>query len=151
MRLFKLKIIFPSLFLLLNACAGASDSIDKVTIDGVNLSLNNKSCVLMIGNEKLSIKEMKPNCFFVKNSASGKTDSKYYDDIGANVLLVVGTISPKDKEYPLTLKRNDCGTQIQALILKKGKPTLSKVSSNTLICAGVGTDEKMFYILSHPS
>lgn len=104
----------------------------------------------MINNVKLSIKEIKPDCFFVKNSASGKIDIKFYNDIGATVLLVVGTISPKDKEYPLTLKRNDCGTQIQALILKKGKPTLSKVFSNTLVCAGVGTDEKMFYILSHP-
>lgn len=141
-------IILCSLFF--NGCGeSSSNSLESIEVNGANVSLNNKNCSLTINKKELGKTNMKPACYFVRNSASGEIDMKYYKDIDTHVLLVVGTISPKDKEYPLTLKRDDCGTQIQALLIKGKEAILSKVSSNTLICAGVGTDEKMFYILSH--
>ena len=143
-----LVFLFSSLF---NGCGEpSSSSVEKTEAGGVDISLNNKNCSLSVGNKKVGDVAMTPACYFVKGSASGKVDIKYYKDIDTHVLLLVGTISPKDKDYPLTLKRDDCGTQIQALLIKGNEATLSKVSSNTLLCAGVGTDEKMFYILSHP-
>ncbi len=143
-----LVILFSFFF---NGCGESSSSSTENTKAGVvDVSLNNENCSLSVDNKEVGNIDMKPACYFVKGSASGKIDIKYYKDIDTYVLLFVGTISPKDKDYPLTLKREDCGTQIQALLIKGSEATLSKVSSNTLICAGVGTDEKMFYILSHP-
>jgi len=151
MKLFTNTYLIILFSLFLNGCGeSSSGSIENTKVGGVEVSLNNKNCSLSVDNKKAGNIDMTPACYFVKGSASGKTDIKYYKDIDTHVLLLVGTISPKDKDYPLTLKREDCGTQIQALLIKGGKATLSKVSSNTLICAGVGTDEKMFYILSHP-
>lgn len=144
----KLSIFYVSVIFFLNGCAHAST--EEKMIAGKQISLDSEKCVLIIDNKILNI-EMKPRCYFVKHSSSGKVGVKYYDDIDAHVLLIVGTSAPKDPEYPLTLKRDDCGEQVQALIIKKDKALLSsEIFSNVLTCAGVGVDEKGYYILSHP-
>ncbi len=144
----KLKIFYVSVILFLNGCAHAS--LEEEVIAGKKISLDSEKCLLNVDNKILNI-EMKPRCYFVKHSSSGKIGVKYYDDIDAYVLLIVGTSASKDPEYPLTLKRDDCGEQVQALIIKKDTALLSfKIFSNIIACAGVGADEKGYYILSHP-
>lgn len=132
-------------------CSGCIQAAPKEEIIAdINISLDEKKCIIKIDNKTFII-EMKPNCYFVKHSNTGDTRVKYYKDIDAHVVLVSGSSAVKDPKYPLTLKRNDCGTQIQALIIKKGIPQLSsKIFSHTRICAGLGADEKEYYILSHP-
>lgn len=143
----KHSLFFLSMVLVLSGCAHASQE-KSLMVAGVKVSLNSESCSLSIDNEILNI-EMKPRCYFVAGDSGKDVGVKYYDDIGAHVLLIVGTPAPKDPDYPLTLKRDDCGEQLQALIIKKTTSLLSKVSSNTLVCAGIGVDEKVYYILSH--
>lgn len=143
----KLALFFLSIILILSGCAHASQEI-AVMVAGKKISLDSDNCLLNIDGKTLSL-EMKPRCYFVVGDSGKEVGIKYYDDIDAHVLLIVGTSAPKDPDYPLTLKRGDCGEQLQAVITKKTTSVLSKVSSNTLICAGVGADEKMYYILSH--
>lgn len=133
---------------LLSACVHAAQE-KAVTVAGKQIFLDSESCTLKIDNEVLNI-GMKPRCYFAIGDSGKDVGIKYYDDIGAHVLLIVGTSAPKNPDYPLTLKRNDCGEQLQALIIKGKTSRLSKVASDTLICAGVGADEKTYYILSHP-
>jgi hypothetical protein len=144
----KLSILLFSLIFVLNGCAHASQQ-KEIEVSGIKITLNSENCLLNINGKTLKI-EMKPRCYFAIGDSGKDVGVKYYDDIGAHVLLIIGTSAPKDPDYPLTLKRNDCGEQLQALIIKKTTPLLSKVSSNTLVCAGVGADEKVYYILSHP-
>ena len=133
---------------ILSGCSHAS--VEENEIAGVKISLDSEKCSLKLDDKTLNI-EMQPKCYFVKNSATESIGIKYYDDIKSHVLLIVGTSVPKDPDYPLTLIRSDCGSQLQALIIKNGKAQLSsKTFSNTLTCAGVGVDEKEYYILSHP-
>lgn len=134
--------------LFLSGCASTS-LLEKVEIEGFEISLDKQKCLLAVDNKSLKI-QMTSMCHFVKNSNTSTIRVKYYDDIDSHVLLIVGTSSPKNPEYPLTIKRNDCGSQLQALIIKKtGSSLSSKILSNTLTCAGIGVDEKDFYILSH--
>ena len=144
----KLIIFNFVVMLFLSGCASTS-LLEKVEIEGFEISLDKQKCLLAVDNKSLKI-QMTSMCHFVKNSNTSTIRVKYYDDIDSHVLLIVGTSSPKNPEYPLTIKRNDCGSQLQALIIKKtGSSLSSKILSNTLTCAGIGVDEKDFYILSH--
>ncbi len=145
----KLNIFFLSVMFFLSGCAHAS--LEEGVIAGKKLSLDSEKCMLTIDNITFNL-EMKPRCYFVKQSypvRSEKVGFKYYDDIDTYVILIVGTSAAKDPEYPLTLKRDDCGEQMQALIIKKGTALLSsKRFSGGLTCAGLGADEKKYWILS---
>ena len=130
-------------------CGCSAVSAEQYEIDGVRISLDSAKCLLKVNDKPLSV-EMKPKCFVVKHNGS-EAGVKYYDDIKSHVLLIVGASAPKDAEYPLTLERSDCGTQLRALIIRNGTALLSsKTFSNGLTCAGVGADQKEYYILSHP-
>lgn len=135
------------LYMLLCGCSAVS--AEQYEVDGVRISLDSAKCLLKVNDKTLSV-EMKPSCYVVKHNG-GEAGVKYYDDIKSHVLLIVGTSAPKNPEYPLTLKRNDCGSQLRALIIKNGTALLSsKTFSDGLTCAGVGADQKEYYILSHP-
>ncbi len=144
----KLNIACFGIMYILSGCSHAS--VEKHEIEGIKLSLDSEKCSLNVDGKTFNI-EMKPKCYFVKRSGAEFVGVKYYDDINSHELLIVGTSAPKDPEYPLTLTRTDCGSQLQALIINNKTAKLSsKTFSNTLTCAGVGVDEKEYYILSHP-
>lgn len=132
----------------LSGCATASP-VENIEVDGLSISLNLNSCITTIGENNLAFK-MEPICHFVKNTNADSVRVKYYKDIDSYVILVVGKTLPPDSEYPLTVNRNDCGSQVKALIIKNGNPAISAKSfTDTVTCAGVGVDGKDYYILSH--
>ena len=144
----KLNIVVFGFIYILSGYSHAS--VEESKIGGLNILLDNEKCSLVIDGKVLNV-GIKPKCYFVKHSVTGSIRVKYYNDIKSYVLLIVGTSAPKDPDYPLTLVRSDCGRQMQALIIKNKMASLSsRVFSGSLTCAGVGVDEKEYYILSHP-
>ncbi|HEB94167.1 MAG TPA: hypothetical protein ENI94_12030 [Gammaproteobacteria bacterium] len=145
----KLGIIyFGFICILLSGCSHAA--IEKYEISDLKISLDTEKCSLKVDGRALNI-EMQSKCYFVKDSGTGIVGVKYYSDIESHVLLIVGNSVSKDPDYPLTLTRNDCGSKLRALVIKNKTAMLSvKIFSNTLTCAGIGVDEKEYYILSHP-
>lgn len=144
----KSSIIYFCFVSILSGCSHAA--VEKHEISDLKISLDIKKCLLKVDGKILNL-EMQPKCYFVKDSSTGTVGIKYYSDINSHVLLIVGDPAPKDPDYPLTLTRSDCGNKLQALIVRNKTALLSaKVFSNTLTCAGIGVDEKEYYILSHP-
>jgi hypothetical protein len=149
----KLSIFYVSLIFLLNGCAHAS--LEEGVISGKKISLDSETCLLTIDNKTLII-EMKPKCYFVKKSYPVASEKEfgvyYYDDIDAHVLHIIGTSASKNHPSHLsfTLERDDCGEQRQVLNIKKETTLLYKAADVGLICAGLGADEKVYNILSHP-
>lgn len=141
------KILLPFL-ILLSSCAVAG-SIESFMLNDRKINLNNAKCQVEFKGVQIDL-AMKGDCYFIKRSNS--VHAQYYKDINAHVMLIVGDPLPKDPNYPLTLKRSDCGATIKALVIsdsEKGMYLSDKSFSNTITCAGVGADEKEYYILSH--
>lgn len=94
----------------------------------------------------------KPPCFFVrKHSKSNEIESHFYKDADhVHVVVVAGTVLPRDVDAPITplSMRNDCGSQGQALLLRKEGVLVSKrVAGGT--CPDMGLDEKNFWMFAH--
>lgn len=122
---------------------------ETLEIMGMNILLNTSLCTINSGSQYLST-GTGANCFFIKENNSSTIRTQYYKDIDAYVALIVGNSLPKSSEYPLTMQRDDCGSTIKALIINKnGVKITEKKFTKTVTCAGVGSDEKEFYILSH--
>lgn len=150
----KLSIFYyVGVMFILNGCAHAS--LEEGVVAGKKIALDTEACLLTIDNKTLKV-DMKPRCYFVKKIYPVASEKEfgvyYYDDIDAHVLLIVGTSAPKNHPGHLsfTLGRDDCGEQRQVLIIKKETALLYKVTDVGLICAGLGADEKVYNILSHP-
>ncbi len=149
----KLSIFYLGVIFILSGCAHAS--LEEGVVSGKKISLDSETCLLTIDNKTLKI-EMKPKCYFVKKIYPVASEKEfgvyYYNDIDAHVLLIIGTSAPKNHPSHLsfTLERDDCGEQRQVLIIKKETTLLYKVADVGLICAGLGADEKVYNILSHP-
>jgi len=98
-----------------------------------------------------------PPCFFVrKHSNSNAIKSHFYKDKfdkgedHIHVVVVTGTVLPRNPDDPITplSKRNDCGSQTQALLLRKEGVLVSKRVAGGA-CAGLGLDEKEFWMFAH--
>ena len=140
------SITFISFFSLF-ACASP---IETIPINEKQLILETKTCKITLDKQSLFL-GMKPNCLFIKeNNESTKIKSYYYKDIQSHVFIVVGGTHQSDPDRPFTHTRTDCGNQTQAIIIKNNIAILSPRISEGLSCAGLGSDEKEFHILSHP-
>ena len=137
-----------AVLLIFSTSACASD--EKINIGKEQVSLNLEQCVIKLSSSKIMQLEMKPSCYFIKESNAGRIRKEYFEDIKSNVLVVVGTSVKGNKDFPLTQTRYDCGSELQAIIFPdKGEPKLSKVISDTISCAGTGIDKKEYWIISH--
>ena len=94
----------------------------------------------------------KPPCFFVrKHSKSNDIQSHFYKDADdVHVVVVTGTVLPPDVDAPITplTMRTDCGSQGQALLLRKEGVLVSKRIAGGA-CAGMGLDGKDFWMFAH--
>jgi hypothetical protein len=147
-----------SLFLLVAVCSvGAQQpqlAASPLTVKGYKLHLQEREgkCVVMYEQQKRSgeqVLDLPAPCQFVRHPKNRHTAQSYtYKDLrNATVLLVVGG--------PLNAKRTDalmpdgCGTQWQAVILRRGSVSVSKISQGSTLCPSAGTDEKMFWVAAH--
>lgn len=98
-----------------------------------------------------------PPCLFVrKHGKSNDIESHFYKrafDKGEehiHVVVVTGTVLPRNPDDPITplTKRDDCGSQTQALLLRKEGVLVSKRVAGGA-CAGIGMDEKNFWMFAH--
>ncbi len=141
----KLKLSMFLVMLSTSACANNAE----ITVNNNAITLNSEKCSIKINNEESNLM-LKSNCFFIKKSNSKEIRVEYYEDILSYVLLVVGTSVKNNPDFPLTQSRKDCGSQLQAIkISNTGVITMSKIMSDTITCAGIGVDEKEFWILAH--
>ncbi|MBC7909945.1 MAG: hypothetical protein H7Y30_05565 [Pyrinomonadaceae bacterium] len=147
-----------SLFLLLAVCSIAAQqrqlTATTFTVKGYKLHLREREgkCVVVYERQKRSDEQaldLPAPCQFVRHPKNRNTAQSYtYKDLrNATVLLVVGG--------PLNAKRTDalmpdgCGTQWQAIILRRGSVSVSKISQGSTLCPSAGTDEKMFWVAAH--
>jgi hypothetical protein len=141
-----MKTFFLSALILLSSCALAG-KFESLELERQKITLRQSECRIELGVAQIPL-EMDGDCHFIKRS--GIIHTKYYKDINAHVVLIVGDPLPKDPNYPLTVSRSDCGSTIKALIVNETSIYLSDKSfSETVTCAGVGVDEKEYYMLSH--
>ncbi|MBI3775855.1 MAG: hypothetical protein HY273_09940 [Gammaproteobacteria bacterium] len=98
-----------------------------------------------------------PPCLFVrKHGKSNDIESYFYKDKfdkgedHIHVVVVTGTILPRNPDDPITplTKRDDCGSQTQALLLRKEGVLVSKRVAGGA-CAGLGLDGKEFWMFAH--
>lgn len=142
------NIIFFLTLALLSGCASAG-KYETLKIQSKTILLNQSECKIELKDTQLQL-NISGDCHFIKNSNSDSIRTKYYEDINAHVTLIVGDPLPKDPNYPLTMERTDCGSTIKALIVKSNSVYISDKSfSDTVTCAGIGSDEKEYYMLAH--
>jgi len=143
--------LLVSVLLVFSSASGCAsvEMRETLEVQGMNILLNTRECSVKLEAQELSI-GTGASCFFIKENNTNKVRTKYYKDIDSYVALIVGDTLPKNPEYPLTMQRNDCGSTVKALIISKDGISMAKKKfTNTVTCAGVGSDEKEFYILSH--
>ncbi|WP_207787856.1 hypothetical protein [Candidatus Thiosymbion oneisti] len=132
---------------MLSTCACADT--EAIRIKNKTILLNTENCSIEVNGKKSNL-ALNRNCFFIKKSNSEEIRIEYYKDILSYVLLVVGTSVGNMPDFPLTQSRKDCGSQLQAIKISNiGNISLSRVISDTITCAGIGVDEKEFWILAH--
>lgn len=135
-------------FLCLSGCALAGKT-ENFTLADKSISLNTKNCYVTM-NDQITHIEMNGNCLFVKENNSDTIRTEYFEKLNAHVALIIGGNPTQDPDYPYTLTRTDCGNSLTAIIIKTDLiETSDKVFDNIITCAGIGTDEKEFVILSH--
>lgn len=144
------KIIPLLLTLLIAGCSNAdTNNIEKLVIAGHNLSLKTSDCSLSNNGEIIET-QLQGNCHFVRNFEGTEIKTKYYADIDAHVAIIVSNVPFKNKDYPYTLERNDCGNILKAILAtKESVYTQNKVFEDIVVCAYSSIDEKIYYLLSH--
>jgi len=92
--------------------------------------------------------EIPPPCHFVYNE-KGTIQSYFYKDIGdATVLLVIG--GPIDKRRTDKLMKEGCGTQAQAILLRRRDVSTTKeIARGGVFCPSGGVERKLFSVLAH--
>jgi len=144
-----MKLYTLSLFLIFISGCSFAEKYESLDLEGKMVSLNTSKCYVNYDSKDIHFGSV-GNCFFVKENNSEKIRMKYYKDIDSYVFLIVGDMLSKDPEYPLTMQREDCGSTVKALIINKKEAIVSiNKFTNTVTCAGIGSDEKEFYFLSH--
>jgi hypothetical protein len=141
------KIVLGLVCWVVTGCSFATS--ESFEVNNITITLSNLDCVVRVSGQKL-LPALGPKCHFIKDGASGKVKSKYYADIQSHVVLLLGNSVSNEAVFPLSKTRNDCGSKLQALIISNRVQFSSKTLSDTFTCAGVGVDEKEFYMLSHP-
>jgi hypothetical protein len=141
----KITLLMPLLIISTSACAAS----EKVLVNNSQIILNVKTCTVNF-NENESKLLLENDCYFVRNSNSNSIRAEYYSDIKSHVLLIVGSTVKNDPSFPITETRNDCGSQLQGLIISDIETMrLSKVMPSSITCAGIGVDEKDYWIIGH--
>jgi hypothetical protein len=139
--------IVITFFFLISTSACATS--EEIIVNNNLIKLNTKDCSFVYKNKKTKLL-LKNECFFVKNSNTEDARIEYYDDIKSYVIVVVGETVNNHPDFPLTQIRKDCGSQLQAIIISKNSSvTTSKLVAGSITCAGLGIDEKEFWILAH--
>ncbi len=137
------------LILVLISFNTACTANETVRVNSLDISLSSKSCSLSI-NSKITYLDINNTCYFVKKSDSGDIRVEYYDDIKSYVVVIVGNLVRNNPDFPLTSIRKDCGSELQAIIISRaGSLKISAISSGAITCAGIGIDEKEYWLLAH--
>jgi len=141
-------IIFTLILISLSSFACAND--EMVFVNNKTIVLNKDKCTLSINDSIEKKLDLTPKCIFVKENNLKKIEIKFINDINSYVLIIIGRSVKNHPDFPFTKTRNDCGSQLQAIIIpKKGALRLSKVITDSITCAAIGVDEKEFWIISH--
>jgi hypothetical protein len=129
------------------------DAGATVSVRGYRLQLKTQEgrCVVAYnrGERQGALKlELPPPCHFVYNE-KGTVQSYFYKDIGnATVLLVVG--GPIDKRRTDKLMQEGCGTQAQAILLRRRDVSTTKeIARGGVFCPSGGVERKLFSVLAH--
>ncbi len=148
-----------SILLLVLACRGDTpDALvppeapaEKAAIAGYELILEQRGdrCTVSYSRagfaDELSLSP-KPPCHFAMSSEGEVQHFTYSNHDDATVVIVIGTPPEEDPAEPLTL-RDDCGLESQGIILRPAAVSLSeRVARGSIKCAGVGVDEKEFWL-----
>ncbi len=124
-------------------------SAEEVEIQNKMLVLDQKQCLVRYKNKEAPL-ELDGQCHFVKAPNSKSIHKQFYNDLNAHVIVVVGANVKNNPDFPITRQRSDCGNRVQAVIVSgEGRITLSKPVASSVTCAGVGMDEKEFWMLAH--
>ncbi len=137
------------------AVAGGDDKLasEATKVRGYELRLEDREgkCVVAYTGRKRrgeTTLEIPPPCQFARNWR-GEPQSYTYQDLGpATVLIVVG--GPLDARRTDPLMKEGCGTQAQAILLRRsGVSASKKIGKGSTLCPSAGLDEKMFSFLAH--
>ncbi len=142
------RLLILSILISISGCSKAS-TYETLEVNGQEIKLDVETCQIHYESQITKI-DINKKCYFIKENNTDIVRVKHYADIASYVALIVGDSLPKNPEYPFTMSREDCGSTLKALIIGKDTISLSKKRlTETITCAGMGSDEKEFYILSH--
>lgn len=153
MVLAAVKRLWAILAVVLTACAHAQPIPQVASIHGVSLELvkSSNQCFLHYQGKQLDL-GIEEKCFFLVDN-QGKPIIKYYDDIGASVVIVAGGVLDLSgyKQPPEFAKPEACGQQSKGLIVSKsGEVSMSAFSSASMIfCPDSKADEKVYWLFGH--
>ena len=132
-------------------------ALDTATIGGVNFALldGGHRCVLRIDGPEpgeLAV-EATPPCFFLRR-ASEQPQVFSYPDVGVEAVAIFAgsPISAEQRELRKAPADALCGSTLQAVLIKAGQPSASKlVYRDSIGCRDLGKDEKYFWDFAHPN
>lgn len=142
-----LRLLLSLTILAFNSSCMSQATVQKTSV----IEVNSDKCQVTIQNQRASL-NLTPPCVAVKlNKHQPQIRTEYYDDVKKRVLLVVGNTTKIHEDFPLTKSRQDCGDEVQAVLVDEHNlVSVSDVSKGSVICAGLDVDEKLFWTLSHP-
>ncbi|MCP4719878.1 MAG: hypothetical protein GY860_10520 [Desulfobacteraceae bacterium] len=86
----------------------------------------------------------------MKEYNTDRVRSEYFPDNNTTVVIIAGTPVKNDPAFPISSKRNDCGSQMQAAVIKgNGKFELSKIKQGSVYCPGLGAPEPSYWLFGH--
>ncbi|MEE2732962.1 MAG: hypothetical protein VYA55_19230 [Pseudomonadota bacterium] len=147
------KRLWVILAVVLTACAHAQSTPQVASIHDVSLQLvlSGNKCSLHYQGMQLDL-GIEEKCFFLADE-QGKPIAKYYDDIGASVVIVAGgRLDLSEYQQPPEFAQPEaCGQQSKGLIVSKsGEVSLSPFSSSSMIfCPDSKADEKVYWLFGH--
>ncbi len=151
----KLITVFLLSMIASAACVEKIQSEEKVFIGDYTISLDREKCLATYsqkgksnsGHMKLALAAP---CFFMKEYNTGRVRSEYFSDNNTTVIIITGTPVKNDPAFPISSKRDDCGSQMQAVVLKgNGKLELSKIQQGSIYCSGLGAPEPSYWLFGH--
>lgn len=133
--------------------ASIVESSQRVASFALTIKETSDACALSYSREKqerfISLL-LKPPCHFVLDWQRN-IKAIPYEDLGpATVVIIVGTpISDNDPAHANLRIRDDCGAQIQGIVIRQNGVSALKQVHDAVRCANNGVDEKEFWFVSH--
>ncbi len=151
----KLFVVLLFSMIASGACTEKIQSEEKIFMGDYTIRLNREKCLVTYsrkgksnsGHMKLALAAP---CFFMKEYNTDRIRSEYFSDNNTTVVIIAGTPVKNDPAFPISSKRDDCGSQIQAAVIKgNGKLELSKIQQGSVYCPGLGAPEPSYWLFGH--